>query len=185
MKETKLCLNYGEISIGPVISLCIQDDEEPPRPAFYEVRLPYLTAMFIEQVVIWWLHLRGNTNLATSGLYRRMRESEKLSGLWFPYCTFTASGEAVAIETKLQIMKITAVDPTALYLQSIKSLTPLPNSPTPIQYIPAEDYGKRGRYDPGPVFGCGTQLFDLFPTANKEITATKSSLESIQHIEKK
>ena len=185
MKKARLCLSYGKISIGPVINLRIRDDDGSPQSAFYEVRLPYLTAMFIEQVVIWWLHLRGNTNLATSGLYRRMRESEKLSGLWFPYCTFTASGEAVAIETKLQIMKITAVDPTALYLQSIKSLTPLPNSPTPIQYIPAEDYGKRGRYDPGPVFGCGTQLFDLFPTANKEITATKSSLESIQHIEKK
>ena len=172
MKEARLCLHYGEVSIGPVINLHIRDSEDSPRPAFYEVTLPYLAAMYIEQTIIWWLHLRGNMNLAISGLYERMREKEKLSGLWFPYCTFSASGEAVAIETKLRIMEIVTIEPTALYLQSINFLTPLPNSPTPSRYIPSSEYGKRGRYDPGPVFGCGNQLFDLYPQATNQTSHT-------------
>jgi len=163
MKKARLCLYYGEVSIGPVINLHIKDSKDPPCSAFYEVTLSYLAAMYIEQTILWWLHLRGNVNLAVSGLYERMREKEKLSDLWFPYCTFSASGEADAIETKLRIMEIATVEPAELYLQSINFLTPLPNNPTPRQYIPSSDYGKRGRYDPGPVFGCGNQLFDLYP----------------------
>ena len=170
MKQARLCLSYGEISIGPVINLRIRDDDDSPHPAFYEITLSYLTAMFVEQMMIWWLHLRGNAELATSGLYKQMKESEKLSGLWPPYSTFSASGEAVAIEGKLHIAKIAAGDPTTLYMQSMQFLTPVPNSPTPKQYVLASDYGKRGRYDPGPVFGCGTQLSDLYPIELEEMT---------------
>ncbi len=108
MKKARLCLSYEEISIGPVINLRIRDHDSSPYSAFYEITLSYLTAMFVEQVMIWWFHLRGNTELATSGLYKRMKESEKLSGLWPPYSTFSASGEATAIEGKLHIAKIVA-----------------------------------------------------------------------------
>ena len=169
MKKARLCLSYGEVSIGPVINLRIRDDDDSAYSAFYEITLSYLTAMFVEQVMIWWFHLRGNTELATSGLYKRMKESEKLSGLWPPYSTFSTSGEAIAIEGKLHIAKIVATDPKALYMQSMSFLTPLPNSPTPKQYVFASDYGKRGRYDPGPVFGWGTQLSDLYPIELEEM----------------
>ena len=112
-KKAKLCLSFGEISIGPVINLRIRDDDGPSYTVFYEITLSYLTAMFVEQVMIWWLHLRGNTELAASGLYKRMKDSEKLSGLWPPYSTFSTSGEAIAIEGKLHIAKIVATDPKA------------------------------------------------------------------------
>jgi len=170
MKKAKLCLSYGEISIGPVINLRIRDDDGPSYTAFYEITLSYLTAMFVEQVMIWWLHLRGNTELAGSGLYKRMKDSEKLSGLWPPYSTFSTSGEAIAIEGKLHIIKMAGTDPATLHWQILKFLTPLPNSPTPKQYVVAGDYGKRGRYDPGPVFGWGTQLSDLYPIELQEMT---------------
>ena len=163
VKTAWLCLNYRDLSIGPVVNVHLRDTESPTYPAFYSVELPYLAAMYVEQMILWWLTLRGNKSLATSGLYGEMNDREKLEGLWFPHCTFSTTGEAVAIETKLQIIEIATLKPSQLYSQSIKFLTPIPNNPTPKQYIPVRQYGKRGRYDPGPVFGYGNQLFDLRP----------------------
>tara|TARA_Y100001970_G_scaffold144323_1_gene177240 strand:+ start:495 stop:890 length:396 start_codon:yes stop_codon:yes gene_type:complete len=131
--------------------------------------------MYIEQAVIWWLHLRGNVNLAVSGLYEQMHEKDKLSGLWFPYSTFSASGEAVAIETKLRIIEIATMEPNALHSQSINFLASLPNKPTPRQYVPSKKSGKRGRYDPGPVFGYGNQIFDLYSQEINKHTIKKES----------
>ena len=163
MKKAKLCLHYGEVSIGPVVALHVQDVGDSTHSVFYETTLPYLITMYIEQAVIWWLHLRGNVNLAVSGLYEQMHEKDKLSGLWFPYSTFSAAGEAVAIESKLRIIEIATMEPNELYSRSISFLASLPNSPTPRQYVPSNESGKRGRYDPGPVFGYGNQIFDLYP----------------------
>ncbi len=175
VKTARLFLNYRDLSIGPVINVHIKDTESPTHPAFYSVELPYLAAMCVEQTILWWLTLRGNQSLAKSGLYEQMNDREKLECLWFPYCTFSATGEAVAIETKLQIIEMASLKPSQLYSQSIKFLTPIPNTPTPKRYMPVGQYGKRGRYDPGPVFGHGNQLFDLRPPTTDQKNHTIGS----------
>ncbi|GIR36017.1 MAG: hypothetical protein CM15mP49_14020 [Actinomycetota bacterium] len=37
---------------------------------------------------------------------------------------------------------------------------PIPNDPTKEQYIPPEKQGKRGKYDPGPVFGTSINFYE-------------------------
>ena len=102
--------------------------------------------------------MSGNKNLAETALYNNLKDSEKLSGVWPPHFSFLVNGEAAAIEAKVQIKRLLRVNRVDLFRESIFFLRPIPNDPTKEQYVPPERQGKRGKYDPGPVFGTSIEF---------------------------
>ncbi|MEG3585747.1 MAG: hypothetical protein VX353_00475 [Actinomycetota bacterium] len=156
-----LLLSYSKLSIGPVLSVSVADNSSQKSGSFYSVELPQLIATYIQHVLVWWLTLRGSQNLGESGVYGNLTDEEKIGGAWSPHFSFLVNGESTAIETKIQIRKILETGLSALRTGSQEFLRPLPNDPTKKQYISPENRGKRGKFDPGPVFGMS---FDFLKT---------------------
>ncbi len=152
-KEVAVSLFYSELSIGPVLAISIAGNLPTTFPAFCSVKLPRLTAAYVQHVLIWWLTLRDNPNLGESGIYNNLHDEEKIAGIWNPHSSFLVAGEATAIETKLQLRKFVNMDSNSLFRESSKFLNPLGNNPTRKLYVSRDNLGKRGKFDPGPVFG--------------------------------
>ena len=148
-----LLLSYSKLSIGPVLSDSVADNSSQKSGSFYSVELPQLIATYIQHVLVWWLTLRGDQNLGESGTYRNLTDEEKIDRTWSPHFSFLVNGESTAIETKVQIQKILEAELSPLCTEIQDFLRPLPNDPTRNQYISPEKRGKRGKFDPGPVFG--------------------------------
>ncbi len=152
-KEVAVSLFYSELSIGPVLAISIAGDLPTTLSAFCSVELPRLTAAYVQHVLIWWLTLGDNPNLGESGIYNDLHDEEKIAGIWNPHSSFLVAGEATAIETKLQLRKFVDMDSNSLFRESFKFLSPLGNDPTRKLYVSPDKLGKRGKFDPGPVFG--------------------------------
>ena len=149
----ELLLSYSKLSIGPVLSISVAHNPLQKSGFFYSIELPQLIAIYIQHVLVWWLTLRGNQNLGESGAYGNLTDEEKIDRAWSPHFSFLVNGEATAIETKIQIQKILETGLSSLCAEIQNFLRPLPNDPTKNQYISPEKRGKRGKFDPGPVFG--------------------------------
>ena len=156
--KADLVLSYSELSIGPVFSVSTQPSKIKDFTPFHTFDLPIVLATYIQHLLVWSLTLSGNKNLAETALYNNLKDSEKLSGAWPPHFSFLVNGEAAAIEAKVQIKRLLRVNRADLFRESIFFLRPIPNDPTKEQYVPPERQGKRGKYDPGPVFGSSIEF---------------------------
>ena len=156
--KADLVLSYSELSIGPVFSVSTQPSKIKDFAPFHIFKLPIVLATYIQHLLVWSLTLSGNKNLAETALYNNLKDSEKLSGVWPPHFSFLVNGEAAAIEAKVQIKRLLRVNRADLFRESIFFLRPIPNDPTKEQYVPPERQGKRGKYDPGPVFGTSIEF---------------------------
>lgn len=149
----ELLLSYSKLSIGPVLSVSVTHSPSQKSGFFYSIELPQLIATYIQHVLVWWLTLRGDQNLGESGTYRNLTDEEKIDRTWSPHFSFLVNGESTAIETKVQIQKILEAELSPLCTEIQDFLRPLSNDPTRKQYVSPEKRGKRGKFDPGPVFG--------------------------------
>ena len=152
-EKIDLCLYYSELSIGPVLAISTGIKLADKIDPFHTFKAPVMSARYIQHLLVWWLTLTGNKNLAETALYNNLRNHEKLLGSWSPHFSFLVSGEATAIETKVNTRKLLHIQESELLQKITYFLKPISNDPTKKQYIPPERQGKRGKYDPGPVFG--------------------------------
>lgn len=152
-EKIDLCLYYSELSIGPVLAISTGIKLTGKIDPFHAFKAPVMSARYIQHLLVWWLTLTGNKNLAETALYNNLRDHEKLLGCWSPHFSFLVSGEATAIETKVNTRKLLHIQESELLQKITYFLKPISNDPTKKQYIPPERQGKRGKYDPGPVFG--------------------------------
>jgi len=152
-QQIDIFLYYDELSIGPVLAITTEVNTECIPKPFHTFTAPILVAKYIQHLLVWWLTLTGNKNLAEAGLYNDLLNHEKLSECWIPHFSFLVNGEATAIETKVNAGKLLRLENSDLLQRVECFLDPIPNDPTKAQYIPPERQGKRGKYDPGPVFG--------------------------------
>ena len=59
-----------------------------PKP-FQTFTAPIVVAKYIQHLLVWWLTLTGNKNLAEAAPYNNLLDHEKLSGCWLPhFCVF-------------------------------------------------------------------------------------------------
>ena len=149
----RLSLFYSQLSIGPVLAIAVTQNLPQTRTVFYSVELLPLIAAYIQHILTWSLTLRNNQNVGESGIYNKLTDEEKIVGTWSPHFSFLVNGESAAIETKLQIRKILDIEPNSLRNESFRFLRPLTNDPTEKRYVTPNNRGKRGKFDPGPVFG--------------------------------
>tara|TARA_B100000035_G_scaffold277350_1_gene255593 strand:- start:464 stop:1177 length:714 start_codon:yes stop_codon:yes gene_type:complete len=152
-QQIDISLYYAELSIGPVLSIATGSNMEHMLKPFQTFTAPIVVAKYIQHLLVWWLTLTGNKNLAEAALYNNLLDHEKLSGCWLPHFSFLVNGEATAIEAKVNARKLLCLNESDLLEKVSHFLKPIPNDPTKEQYIPPEKQGKRGKYDPGPVFG--------------------------------
>ena len=152
-RKTSLSLHYSELSIGPVLAISTDIDATHKLKPFYTFTAPLVFAKYIQHLLVWSLTLTGNQNLAETALYNNLQEHEKIMQCWSPHFSFLVNGEATAIEAKVNTKKLLRLSESDLLEKVSHFLKPIPNDPTKEQYIPPERQGKRGKYDPGPVFG--------------------------------
>ena len=152
-RKTSLSLHYSELSIGPVLAISTDIDTTHKLKPFYTFTTPLVFAKYIQHLLVWSLTLTGNQNLAETALYNNLQEHERIMQCWSPHFSFLVNGEATAIEAKVNTKKLLRLSESDLLEKASHFLKPIPNDPTKEQYIPPERQGKRGKYDPGPVFG--------------------------------
>ena len=152
-RKAKLSLHYSELSIGPVLAISTDIDATHKLKPFYTFKTPFVFAKYIQHLLVWSLTLAGNQNLAETALYNNLQEHEKIMQCCSPHFSFLVNGEATAIETKVNTQRLLRLSESDLLEKVSYFLKPIPNDPTKEQYIPPERQGKRGKYDPGPVFG--------------------------------
>ena len=157
-QRTSLSLHYSELSIGPVLGISTDIDTTHNLTPFYTFKAPFIFAKYIQHLLVWSLTLTGNQNLAETALYNDLQEHEKLMQCCSPHFAFLVNGEATAIETKVNTKKLLRLSESDLLEKVSYFLKPIPNDPTKELYIPPERQGKRGKYDPGPVFGTSIDL---------------------------
>ena len=152
-QKTNLSLYYSDLSIGPVLAISTDIDTTHKLKPFYTFKAPFIFAKYTQHLLVWSLTLTGNQNLAETALYNNLQEHEKIVQCWSPHFSFLVNGEATAIETKINTQKLLRLSESDLLKKISYFLKPIPNDPTKEQYTPPKRQGKRGKYDPGPVFG--------------------------------
>ena len=86
-----------------------------------------LGARSFSHLLVWWLTLTGNKNLAEAALYNNLLDHEKLSGCWLPHFSFLVNGEATAIEAKVNARKLLCLNESDLLEKVSHFLKPIPN----------------------------------------------------------
>ena len=64
-----ISLYYAELSIGPVLSIATESNMAYMLKPFQTFTAPIVVAKYIQHLLVWWLTLTGNKNLAEAALY--------------------------------------------------------------------------------------------------------------------